>query len=130
MKLFAAILAAASAVNVEEEAAVAAPTPTSVDTELAEAPSHTLAEEDHEAILAQASNAAEGRRCRYLRDKERRIQILDATYGAQDVTKKIVDLYRNYGQRKFIADNKVFGDPLPGLKKCLSITYKEECRPR
>merc|ERR1719199_2154458 len=55
MKLFAAVLAAASAVNVAEEAAIAAPTPVDTDTELAEAPTDTLAEEDfdHEAILAQ-----------------------------------------------------------------------------
>ena len=53
MKLFAAVLAAASAVNVAEEAALAAPTP--VDTDLVEGPTDTLAEEDfdHESILAQ-----------------------------------------------------------------------------
>ena len=47
------MLAAASAVNVAEEAAVAAPTP--IDTELDQAPTDTLAEEDfdHELILAQ-----------------------------------------------------------------------------
>ena len=50
------------------------------------------------------------------------MQIFGASYGPGVVTAKVASLYAG-GERRFVAENSVFGDPKPGLDKCLTIVY-------
>ena len=50
-------------------------------------------------------------------------EILSASYGKLDVTKRLNELYAQ-GQRAFHASNEVWTDSWPGIEKTFAIVYR------
>ena len=51
------------------------------------------------------------------------INILAATYGPQDVTQKVIKQL-SWGITTIPAKDYCYGDPFPGLVKCLVVLYQ------